>query len=78
MDYAILYGNYDSAMMLMESTDLTPKMIELYENYGKEKNIRYCNYRIFIEHMVLKVPLENVPNFTIKDIKRSIQFLLFY
>lgn len=77
LDYAILYGNYQSAMLIIESTDLIPKMMEFYENYGKERNIRYCNYKIFLEHLVLKVPLENVPNFTVKDIK-GISFFLYY
>lgn len=71
MDYAILYGNYETALHLFESTDLTPKIQELYENYAKEKNIRYCNFKIFLEHLILKMPIENVPNFTIKDIKRK-------
>ena len=77
LDYAILYGNYQSAMLLLESTDLIPKMMEFYENNGKEKNIRYCNYKIFLEHLVLKVPLENVPNFTVKDIKGIIISFLY-
>lgn len=72
MDYAILYGNYNLALFLFDTTDLVPKIQEFYENYAAEKNVRYCNYKIFLDHLVLKMPLDNVPNFSIKD-KKGIQ-----
>lgn len=69
LDNAILYACYSSALYLFQNSDLKPKDPAFYEEYALSNNIRYCNYVIMIDHLLLGVILENVPNFTTKEVK---------
>jgi hypothetical protein len=67
VDYAILGGFYDIALLLyerMEGQDLKESFD--YEMLGNKHNYRYVNYRVFLEHLKLKTEEENVPNFLVK------------
>ena len=64
LDYAVLFGAYNTARKLI-NLGLELKNAEFYEASAKQKHIPYYDYKMMLEHLEAKIPLEECPPFHI-------------
>ena len=62
LDYAILYGAYNTAWKLM-NLGLVPREVDYYVGMANEKHVLFHDYALMIEHLNKKTPLEECPRF---------------
>ena len=62
LDYAILYGSYNTAWKLI-NLGLNPRETDWYVAMSKEKHVLFHDYEKMIDNLNRKVPLEECPPF---------------
>ncbi len=64
MDYAILYGSYNTAWKLL-NLGLEPKTLDFYKQKAEGKHIPFYDYEKMVDYLNRKVPLEECPYFNV-------------
>lgn len=74
IDIAVIRGNYDTCMLLVNSTDLKPeKTLENYKALNQTLNYPLFNMDLFYQCLSDRIPVEEVPSFA-PERKRRKQF----
>jgi hypothetical protein len=67
VDYAILAGFYDIALLVYERMNTNDLKDQIdYEVLAQKYKYRYVNYRIFLEYLAKKIEENSVPDFLTK------------
>jgi hypothetical protein len=74
LDVAILRGNYEASLYIIQNTNLKPeKNLESYKILNKQLEYPLFNMDLFFQNLMEKIPIEKVPNFSLPK-KRKHQF----
>ena len=74
LDVAIIRGNYEASLFIIENTNLKPeKNLESYKTLNQQLEYPLFNMDLFYKNLMDKIPIDKIPNFSLPK-KRQHQF----